>query len=80
MNGYYDVVDGVTVWRYFRDCQPDIVPSEIRTDLGLFTVVLTDQSTHNEETRLPDLVALRDGHSADRMSGSSPPRRALLQG
>jgi len=80
MNGYYDIVDGAVVWRFFKESQPDIVPAEIRTDLGIFTVVRNDRSSHNERARLPDMVALRDGHTADRMSGSSPPRRALLHG
>ena len=55
MNGYYDIVDDRVVWRFFKDVQPDIIPEEIRTDLGIFPVVRDDPLSHNEEVRLPDV-------------------------
>lgn len=55
MNGYYDVVEGQVVWRFHKDAQPDIVPSEVRTEQGVFQVVLADRPLHNERVRLPDL-------------------------
>lgn len=63
MDGYYDMVDGRVVWRFFKDCQPDITPSEVKTDLGFFPVVRSDQPIHNEEVRLPDM-----GHSVTAQS------------
>jgi hypothetical protein len=55
MDGYYAVEDGRVVWRFFRDCWPDIVPEEIQTQRGIFPVARSDRPGHNESVRLPDV-------------------------
>jgi len=55
MDGYYDVKDGNLVWKFHEDSQPDILPEQIPTDVGVLPVVQNDRQGDTIGVCLPDL-------------------------